>query len=114
MTLIAKNINYNWIKVADREEDIAFNTKGFAEADLGVRKVCLVKVGDQIKACSALCPHAGAPLLKNGSLDLQGNITCCVHNYSYNINSGRDRLNEGYYLKLFPVLQNEDGIFVGL
>ena len=112
--MITKDTKHNWIKIADSEADIDFNTKGFAEADLGVRKVCLVKVGNQIKACSSSCPHAGASLLKNGSLDQQGNITCCVHNYSYNINSGRDRLNEGYYLKIFPVLQNEDGIFVGL
>lgn len=114
MILTTKDTKYSWIKIADNEADIDFNAKGFAEADIGTRKVCLIKIGAEIKACSALCPHAGASLLKNGSIDHQGNITCCVHNYSYNIHSGRDRLNEGYYLKIFPVLQNDQGVFVGI
>lgn len=107
------NKRYQWEKIAHSIDEISFPENGIVEIDLPARKICIAKTPDGLKAFAATCPHAGASFAENGELDSRGNITCCVHNYRFNLNHGRDPFNE-YFLKIFPVKVGADGIYVGL
>ena len=48
-----------------------------------------------------------------GFLDKNGNIVCPVHRYVFSLENGRDISGEGYYLKIYPVKINDEGVFIG-
>lgn len=100
-----------WIKIADSEADIAFNQKGIALMVAGGRRVCIIKTTDGLKACTDRCPHAGSPL-SDGYVDEQQHIVCCVHNYKFSLKTGRDAMNEGYFLKRYPIKTEPDGVYI--
>lgn len=102
----------NWKKISESVDAIDFNEKGIALLEIEKRKICIIKTPDGIKACADRCPHAGSSLSSNGFIDHHLNIVCCTHNYKFNLRSGRDSMNEGYFLKLFPVKVDEDGVFI--
>ena len=104
---------YQWKKIANSIDEISFLENGIAEINLPARRICIANTTDGLRAFSATCPHAGASLAENGELDSRGNITCCVHNYRFNLKHGRDPFNE-YFLKVFPVKLEDDGVYVGL
>ena len=103
---------YNWIKIAGRADEIPFGYNGLTEMVAGEKSICLAKTKQGIRACGAKCPHAGAPM-SDGKIDTKQNIVCCVHNYTFNLSNGRDTFGEGFFLKIYPVIENEDGVFVG-
>jgi 3-phenylpropionate/trans-cinnamate dioxygenase ferredoxin subunit len=104
------NKNQRWIKIAGINEDI-FDKKVITTVDVEGQKVCIIKTTKGLKACSSLCPHASGDL-SEGFLDKKENIVCPVHGYHFNLDHGRDTNNEGYFLKIFRVKENEDGVFV--
>ena len=104
-------LSEKWIRIADEVALLPFNEKNIAPVQIGNRKICIVKTPDGIRACSDICPHAGGSL-SQGYVDQHNNIVCCVHNYKFNLKTGRDALNEGYFLKTFRVLVSEEGVFI--
>ena len=50
----------------------------------------------------------------SGFINKNENIVCPLHRYSFSLKTGRDTMGEGYYLKIYPVQKNEEGIFVGI
>lgn len=104
---------YQWIKIAASIHEIAFAQNNIAQINIGEKKICLIRTLDGLKACASKCPHAGGDL-SNGYLDKRGNITCPVHGYRFDCNNGRDTTGEGYSLKIYKVVENTDGIFIGL
>ncbi len=104
------NKNQRWIKIAGVNEDI-FDKRVITTVDVEGQKVCIIKTTKGLKACSSLCPHASGDL-SEGFLDKKENIVCPVHGYHFNLDHGRDTNNEGYFLKIFRVKENEDGVFV--
>ena len=111
-TLMTRNDNKQWIKIAEHVNEIHFNTSGLAEWSGAGKKLCIVKQGDEIHACSAKCPHAGGNLAE-GYLDALGQLVCPLHRYKFNITNGRNVSGEGYFLKVYPVEIREDGLFIG-
>lgn len=104
--------NTGWYKIADNLKAISFNEKGTAKVSIQGKNICLIKTSEGLKACTDTCPHAGSSLSQNGYMDNQLNIVCCVHHYRFNLKTGRDALNEGYFLKRYEVKENSDGVFV--
>ncbi|HVZ96889.1 MAG TPA: Rieske 2Fe-2S domain-containing protein [Chitinophagaceae bacterium] len=102
-----------WYKIADNAAELPFNDNRLTEIKVHEKKVCLIKTQNGIRACAARCPHAGGEM-SEGFLDKNENIVCPVHRYVYNIDNGRDLNNEGYYLKIYPVQINAEGIFIGI
>lgn len=100
-----------WHKVAESIDTIAFNGKGITTVSVDGRKICIIKTEDGLQACTDRCPHAGASL-SDGFIDKNRNIVCCVHNYKFNLKTGRDAMNEGYFLKLYKIKIEDDGVFV--
>ena len=103
--------NEKWIKVADDISDISFNDKNIATIQIAEKSICIVKTEKGLKACSSRCPHAGGDL-SEGFLDKRENIICPVHNYRFSLKNGRDTNDEGYFLKIFGIKENEEGVFI--
>ena len=100
-----------WIKIAANMDEIIFKENNIAYIQIDEKPICLIKTINGLKACSSKCPHAGGDL-SSGFLDKRENILCPVHNYRFNLNNGRDTNGEGYFLKIFKVKENEEGIFI--
>lgn len=108
-----KDIKFNWYKLATSMADIAFNEEGLAEMKIDGKLICLYKNGETVKACAAKCPHA-AQSLTTGYVDVKGNIVCSLHQYKFNLESGKNVSGEGYFLKIYPIESRVDGIYIGL
>jgi len=103
------NQNQRWIKIAGINESVF--DKSITALDVEGQKICIIKTTKGLKACSSLCPHASGDL-STGFLDKKENIVCPVHGYHFNLDHGRDTNNEGYFLKIFKIKKNEEGVFV--
>lgn len=104
---------YKWVKLADGVLELDFGLNNLLETEAGGKRICLVKTTEGIAACGARCPHAGGRLCE-GFLDIKEALVCPVHRYKFDLKTGRDLSGEGYYLKIYPVRQDETGIFVGI
>ena len=99
------------VKIAESIDDFDFPENDLIELIADGKQICLIKTSAGLKACAAKCPHAGGKMAQ-GKLDNRGNIVCCVHNYHFSLIHGRDSFNEGYFLKIYPVIINNEGVFV--
>ena len=104
---------YRWIKIGQKADDLNFSGNNLIEIEIEEKKICIIKTKSGLKACNSKCPHAGGNLAE-GKLDSKGNIVCSVHNYRFNLINGRDSIGEGYFLKIYPVREDEEGIFIGI
>ena len=103
----------DWIKIAASMDEIIFKENNIACIQIDGKSICVIKTKNGLKACSSRCPHAGGDL-SSSFLDKRENIICPVHNYRFNLNNGRDTNGEGYFLKIFRVEENQEGIFIEL
>ena len=103
----------NWTKIALNIQEIIFQKNNVSPIEIGGKTICIIKTFNGLKACSAKCPHAGGDL-SQGFLDKKENIICPVHGYRFSLNNGRDTNGEGYFLKIYKVKENDDGIFIEL
>jgi nitrite reductase/ring-hydroxylating ferredoxin subunit len=101
-----------WHKIAGSTDEIIFASNGIAELAIAGKTVCIVKQQDQLRACSAKCPHASG-ILANGYVDALGHIVCPLHRYKFSLQNGRNVSGEGYFLKTFPVEIRNEGVFIG-
>jgi 3-phenylpropionate/trans-cinnamate dioxygenase ferredoxin subunit len=100
-----------YIKIADSMDEIPFGTNQLTEITVEGKKICLARWQDQVFACTPKCPHAGG-ILANGFLDAAGKIVCPLHRYKFDLQNGRNLSGEGYYLKTFQIVVNENGVFM--
>ncbi|MEO6838095.1 MAG: Rieske 2Fe-2S domain-containing protein [Ginsengibacter sp.] len=107
------DIKFQWIKIANTIHEINFEKNNIVKINIGEMQICLIQTLNGLKACTSKCPHAGGDL-SIGFLDKTGNIACPVHGYRFDVNNGRDTNGEGYFLKIYKVIENKDGIFIGL
>ena len=103
----------SWIKVADNIEEIPFRENRIASIKIEEKIICIAETSFGLKAFSSKCPHAGGSL-SEGFIDKKQNIICPVHGYRFSFNTGRDTNGEGYFLKIYPVKENDGGIFIKL
>jgi len=103
---------YNWVKIADYIDEIAFHANNIAEVNAGGKIICVAKQGKEFFAFTNKCPHASGYFV-NGFIDATGNVVCPLHRYKFCLRNGRNVSGEGYYLKTWPIEKREDGVFVG-
>ena len=101
------------IKIAEHPNELNFASNGLAEVNVNGKKVCVARVNDQLFACAASCPHAGARMA-NGTVDALGNIVCPLHRYKFSMVNGRNVSGEGYHLKTWKVEWREDGVWMAI
>ncbi|HET9826827.1 MAG TPA: Rieske 2Fe-2S domain-containing protein [Chitinophagaceae bacterium] len=102
-----------WHKIASQIGEISFAKNNIASVEIHGKKICISKFQAEIFAFAHQCPHA-AGFLAEGYLDKHGNVVCPVHQYKFDIRTGRNITGEGYSLKHWPVEVRSDGIYVGL
>lgn len=104
---------YSWVRIAKSIFELPFAGNNLVEIDIEGKNICIAKTASGLKACLSKCPHAGGDMAQ-GKIDRKGNIVCPVHGYIFNLNNGRDIMGEGYFLKIYPVKEDEEGIFIGI
>jgi nitrite reductase/ring-hydroxylating ferredoxin subunit len=108
-----KEKKYKWHRIASSVMEIPFGENSLAEIEVHGKLICLAKAGDIVHACTHKCPHAGGRLVE-GHLDARDNLVCPVHRYKFSLENGRNISGEGYYLKTYPVVEKEDGLYLGI
>lgn len=103
---------YKWHKIADIPSEMIFGENNLAEHEVAGKKICVAKTKHSLIACTLKCPHAGGKM-SEGFLDKNDNIVCPVHRYVFSLKNGKDISGEGYYLKIYPVKINDEGVFIG-
>jgi nitrite reductase/ring-hydroxylating ferredoxin subunit len=101
----------NYIKIADSIDAIDFGENNLVQIEVDGKKICLAKVKEEIQGCAAKCPHASG-VMSNGFIDALGNIVCPLHRYKFSLANGRNVSGEGYYLKTYTIIVNENGVFL--
>ena len=101
-----------WVKIADSINEIPFASNQIAEMAADEKTICVARHKNSLYAFAHKCPHAGG-YFSNGIIDPHGNIVCPLHRYKFCLSNGRNVSGEGYYLKHWPVIVNDEGVFVG-
>lgn len=104
---------YKWYKIAETTAELQFGENNLLQVEIGGKNICIAKTSKGLAACAAKCPHAGGFMVE-GFLDGSDNIVCPVHRYAFDFINGRDVTGEGYYLKIYPLEENNSGIFIGI
>lgn len=108
------NKKYKWYKIAGEESELNFGSNNLLEINIAGKTICIAKgKNDFLYACTNKCPHAGGTIA-NGFVDLLNNVVCPLHRYKYNLQNGRNVSGEGYYLKTYPLVLRDDGVYVGI
>ncbi len=98
-------------RITEHISDLEFGNNNIAVAELRGRKICIARHQDEFYAFAYKCPHAGG-ILAHGWIDPLGHLVCPLHRYRYSMANGRNVSGEGYYLKHWKVIINEEGVWV--
>ncbi len=103
---------YNWFKIADSMNELAWQNNLMCVVDVNDKKISLAKFNGQVFAFAYKCPHAGG-IMAEGFVDAVGNAVCPLHRYKFSLQNGRNVSGEGYYLKTYPVELRENEVYIG-
>ncbi len=78
---------------------------------IGNLRICLVLVNDKIVAVQDKCSHNGESLSK-GMVNYLGEVICPWHNYRFNLKTGRETDQRSRDLMIYPVKEDETGLFI--
>jgi nitrite reductase/ring-hydroxylating ferredoxin subunit len=102
---------FNKHKIAQSVDDFVFLENGVAEVEVKGKHICVALHDEKLYAFAAKCPHASGRMAA-GYIDALGSIVCPLHRYKFSMETGRNTSGEGFFLKTYPIEQNEHGIFV--
>jgi 3-phenylpropionate/trans-cinnamate dioxygenase ferredoxin subunit len=106
-------IKMDWIKIFENTE--AANTTVVENQPrlLIVRgkRICLVKHGGKFLAVQNNCTHSGGSL-SQGKLNFLGEIVCPLHQYQFNLKTGRENGQRSNDLECFPIRESEEGVYI--
>ena len=98
-----------WFKISANAEEIVLGENAIGTIQVNGKMICIAKFGDAWFAFNQKCPHASGNLA-DGYIDAIGNVVCPVHRYRFNLRNGRN--GDGYFLKVYPLEERTDGIYV--
>ena len=105
---------YEWHKIASEESELNFGLNNLLQVNIAGKTICVARgKNNLLYACASKCPHAGG-IIADGFIDVLNNVVCPLHRYKYNLQNGRNVSGEGYYLKTYPLVQRDDGIYIGI
>jgi nitrite reductase/ring-hydroxylating ferredoxin subunit len=103
---------YTWHKIVD--DVTALAQDAIHEFTIAEKHICITFYQGAPYACQAQCPHAGVPFAQNGYVDARGNIVCPKHFYKFNLQNGKNTTGQGYPLRIYPLQQRANQLYVGL
>lgn len=77
----------------------------------GNKEICIVLLGEKLHAFQNECSHMGESLHK-GNMNYLNEIVCPLHTYRFNIVSGEESERRCKALKIYPIIDSSDGIFI--
>ena len=95
------------VKVAKKSE-IPEDTGKLIE--VSGQPVALFRIGDDVYAISAICPHQGGPLDEGGLND--GIVTCPWHGWDFNVKTGACTFNSAIRVPVYKVKQKGEDVYV--
>ena len=104
-----------WIKVFASKDEIT-NSLAIDRPRLlliGGKRICLVRTADRVLAVDDKCTHNGESLSK-GSVNYLGEVVCPWHGHRFNLKTGRECGERSADLVVYPVREDQDGLFVGI
>ncbi len=75
------------------------------------QRICVVKRDGNLFAVQDKCTHTGESLSK-GTINFLGEIVCPLHQYQFNLKTGRENGQRSRDLECYPIRENEDGVFI--
>ena len=111
----AKGIFMQWVKIfSDEHEAMVRIIRNHPQlVIIGTARICLVNTIHGFYAVQDSCTHSGASLSK-GTINYLGEIICPLHNYCFDLQSGRESSSRSYDLKTFPIKIDKTGFYIGL
>jgi nitrite reductase/ring-hydroxylating ferredoxin subunit len=103
----------DWIKIFESFESANASLAENQPRLLIVRekRICLVKREGKFFAVQNNCTHSGGSL-SQGTINFLGEVVCPVHQYQFNLVTGRENGQRSNDLECFPVKETEEGIFI--
>ena len=102
-----------WLKI--------FENKSAAEAALPEnrprllmikgKRICLVNTNGNFFAVQNSCTHNGGSL-HLGTINFRGEVVCPLHQYQFDLKTGREAGQRSADLECFPIRESEEGIFI--
>ncbi|MBN3581265.1 Rieske (2Fe-2S) protein [Algoriphagus aestuarii] len=89
------------------------NERSIKRVLVGDQKIALVRIGSEFFAFQAFCPHRGASLVE-GQLNSINEIICPLHQYRFEIKSGRVSAGSCSDLETYPAFLAENGLVITL
>jgi nitrite reductase/ring-hydroxylating ferredoxin subunit len=77
------------------------------------KRICLVFQGGNFYAVQDSCSHNGESLSK-GHINYLGEVICPLHNYCFNLQTGRELSSRSADLRTYPVKIDDSGFFIGV
>jgi nitrite reductase/ring-hydroxylating ferredoxin subunit len=75
--------------------------------------LCLTRNEKAFFALDERCPHQKLPITHGGFCE-NGTIVCPFHRYAWDLKTGREVERRSDNIKLYPVEERENGLFVGI
>ena len=104
-----------WIRVFSSVEEAHQRLRENIPQLLVVRgiSICLVRRANGLFAIENKCSHNGESLSK-GSINFLGEVICPWHGYRFDLKTGRESGERSHDLVIYPIKQNEEGVFIAL
>jgi 3-phenylpropionate/trans-cinnamate dioxygenase ferredoxin subunit len=112
----AQKINsMSWVKIfANRNEALIRLAEHKPQVVvIGEKRICLVRDENRFFAVSNSCTHNGESLHK-GAVNFVGEIVCPWHGFQFNLKTGREYKERSPDLEIFPVRDEEDGLYIAI
>ena len=104
-----------WFKIFESKE-IAYtyfkNTSSILIRIKG-KNICLSLFNNELIATADACPHMSESL-SNGKINYIGELICPLHEYRFDLKTGRECEGRTKDLEIYEVKSSNDGIFIGL
>ena len=102
-----------WIKVFSSGEEARRRLKENVPQLLIIdgKRLCIVSRDDRFFVVQDSCSHNGESLSK-GTVNHLGEIICPWHGHQFSLATGRECAERSVDLTIFPVKEDEDGVFI--
>ena len=105
----------DWIRIFPNSASAreALQTDRPRQLAISDKRICLVLYKNNILAIEDKCSHNGESLSK-GTVNFMGEVICPWHGYRFNLKTGRESAERSRDLVTYPIMENEEGVFLGL
>ena len=104
-----------WVRIFKSREDAesAIEEGKARRVVIGDHRIALARWKDEYYAIQDACPHSSA-YLSQGWVNPRGEIICPLHNYCYDLKTGREYKEQSADASTWRTRMDTDGLFIEL